>query len=96
MSSRLFAIAIFALTGILGWSSDLLPMTVQAQPIPSRKIEADRLFNQGLQQAQVSQFRESLQSAEQALQIYQEINDYPSQANTQLYNREYLLNLWSI
>ena len=84
MSSRLFAIAIFALAGILSWSSDLLPMTVQAQPIQSRKIEADRLFNQGLQQAQISQFREALQSSEQALQIYQEINDYPSQANTQL------------
>ncbi|PZV10899.1 MAG: hypothetical protein DCF20_20635 [Pseudanabaena sp.] len=84
MASRLYAIAIFALTGILGWSSDLLPMIVQAQSIQSRKIEADRLFNQGLQQAQISQFRESLQSAEQALHIYQEINDYPSQANTQL------------
>ncbi|GBO55634.1 hypothetical protein APA_3785 [Pseudanabaena sp. lw0831] len=84
MASRLYAIAIFALTGTLGWSSDLSPMTVQAQPIQSRKIEADRLFNQGLQQAQVSQFREALQSAEQALQIYQEINDYPSQANAQL------------
>jgi CHAT domain-containing protein len=84
MASRLYSIAIFALTGILGWSSDLLTMTVQAQPVQSRKIEADRLFNQGLQQAQLSQFRESLQSAEQALQIYQEINDYPSQANAQL------------
>jgi CHAT domain-containing protein/uncharacterized protein HemY len=78
----------FVLTGIyscgFGLSLAMSPMTVQAQPIQSRKIEADRLFNQSLQQAQLSQFRESLASAEQALQIYQEINDYPNQANVRL------------
>jgi CHAT domain-containing protein len=62
----------------------MLPMPVQAQPMQSRKIAADLLFNQAIQQAQLSQFRESLASAEQALQIYQEINDYPNQANMRL------------
>jgi CHAT domain-containing protein len=86
MASRLSAIALSVLTGFVGLAVDLTfsPILTQAQPIQSRKFEADRLFNQGLQQAQLSQFREALQSAEQALQIYQEIGDYPSQANTQL------------
>ncbi|OYQ68034.1 hypothetical protein B9G53_00455 [Pseudanabaena sp. SR411] len=86
MASRLYAIALSVLTGFVGLAVDLTfsPILTQAQPIQSRKFEADRLFNQGLQQAQLSQFREALQSAEQALQIYQEIGDYPSQANTQL------------
>jgi CHAT domain-containing protein len=86
MASRLYAIAIFALTGFVGLATDLTftPILTQAQPMQSRKFEADLLFNQGLQQAQMGQFREALQFAEQALQIYQEIGDYPSQANTQL------------
>ncbi|WP_434684355.1 CHAT domain-containing protein [Pseudanabaena minima] len=86
MASQLYAIAIFTLTGFVGLATDLTftPILTQAQSIQSRKFEADRLFNQGLQQAQLSQFREALQFAEQALQIYQEIGDYPSQANTQL------------
>ncbi|WP_271253913.1 CHAT domain-containing protein [Pseudanabaena sp. Chao 1811] len=78
----------FVLTGIyscgFGLSLTMSSMTVQAQPMQSRKIEAARLFNQAIQQAQLSQFRESLASAEQALQIYQEINDYPNQANVRL------------
>jgi len=78
----------FVLTGIFscgfGLSLAMTPMTVQAQPMQSRNIEAARLFNQAIQQAQLSQFRESLASAEQALQIYQDINDYPNQANVRL------------
>ncbi|MFM7601559.1 MAG: CHAT domain-containing protein [Pseudanabaena sp.] len=86
MVSRLYAIAVFALTGFVGLATDLTfrPILTQAQPIQSRKFEADSLFNQGLQKFQLSQFREALQLNEQALKIYQEIGDYPSQANTQL------------
>ncbi|WP_413167829.1 CHAT domain-containing protein [Capilliphycus salinus ALCB114379] len=40
-----------------------------------KKVEADRLFQQGLQQHKTSQFREALQSFQQALKIYQEIGD---------------------
>jgi CHAT domain-containing protein/Flp pilus assembly protein TadD len=43
-----------------------------AQSAADRKAEADRLLQQGIQQAQVSQFREALQSWEQALAIYRE------------------------
>ena len=38
-----------------------------------RQREADRLFQQGIQQVSGSQFREAIQSWEQALEIYREI-----------------------
>jgi len=83
MASRFYGLMVVAVTGMVGMVSppDVAVMTAQAQ---SRKIEAARLFNQSIQQFQLSQFRESLTSAEQALQIYQEINDYPNQANMRL------------
>ncbi|MEG4846560.1 hypothetical protein QUB05_19125, partial [Microcoleus sp. F10-C6] len=37
------------------------------------KAEADRLFEQGIEQHKISQFREALQSGEQALSIYRKI-----------------------
>ncbi|MFB2838870.1 tetratricopeptide repeat protein [Floridanema evergladense] len=40
-----------------------------------RTVEADRLLRQGYQQDQKSQFREALQSSQQALAIYREIGD---------------------
>ena len=40
-----------------------------------RKVEADRLLQQGLQQYRRSQFREALASWEQALELYGEIGD---------------------
>jgi tetratricopeptide (TPR) repeat protein len=40
-----------------------------------RKAEADRLFNQGSQQFQISRFEAALQSWEQALTIYRAIKD---------------------
>jgi CHAT domain-containing protein len=46
-----------------------------AQTQVERKAEADRLFQQGIQQAQISQFQPALQSSEQALIIYREIKD---------------------
>ncbi|ERT08704.1 TPR repeat family protein [Lyngbya aestuarii BL J] len=48
---------------------------VLAQTPDERKAEADQLFQQGLQQAKTSQFREALQSWQQALEIYREIGD---------------------
>lgn len=83
MASRFYGLMVVAVTGMVGMVSppDVAVMTAQAQ---SRKIEAAHLFNQSIQQFQLSQFRESLTSAEQALQIYQEINDYPNQANMRL------------
>ena len=59
-------------------------ITAQAQPIQqNRSAEAARLFNQGLQQVQASQYQQALESCQQALQIYRELND-PNQANTHL------------
>jgi CHAT domain-containing protein/tetratricopeptide (TPR) repeat protein len=46
-----------------------------AQTPQARKAEADRLFEQGLQQYQTSQFEAALRSWQQALIIYREIKD---------------------
>ncbi|BAY60624.1 TPR repeat-containing protein [Calothrix brevissima NIES-22] len=46
-----------------------------AQNPQARKAEADRLFNQGNQQFQTSQFEAALRSWQQALIIYREIKD---------------------
>ncbi|AFZ01264.1 tetratricopeptide repeat protein [Calothrix sp. PCC 6303] len=48
---------------------------VLAQTVDSRKAEADRLLQQGIQQFETSQFTVALQSWQQALQIYREIKD---------------------
>ncbi|MBW4671294.1 MAG: CHAT domain-containing protein [Cyanomargarita calcarea GSE-NOS-MK-12-04C] len=48
---------------------------VLAQSPADRKAEADRLFVQGIEQANTIQFRAALQSWQQALKIYQEIKD---------------------
>ncbi len=49
--------------------------SVLAQTIQDLKAEGDRLFNQGIQQYQVSQYQAAIVSWEQSLQIYREIND---------------------
>ncbi len=54
---------------------------VQAQVAQSRKGEADRLLNQGIQLFQVSRYREGLQAWEQSLQIYREIGDRNGEGN---------------
>ncbi|TAG65462.1 MAG: CHAT domain-containing protein [Oscillatoriales cyanobacterium] len=48
----------------------------------TRKAEADRLLEQGNQQYAISQFREALQSCEQALTIYREIGDREGEAGS--------------
>jgi CHAT domain-containing protein/tetratricopeptide (TPR) repeat protein len=48
---------------------------VLAQTPDARKAEADRLLQQGIQQAQTGQFEAALQSWQQALTIYREIKD---------------------
>ncbi|MEP6517025.1 CHAT domain-containing tetratricopeptide repeat protein [Microcoleus vaginatus] len=52
-----------------------------AQTQAERKAEADRLFKQGIQQYQISQFQAALQSWQQALIIYREIKDRQSEGN---------------
>ena len=46
-----------------------------AQTPDARKAEADRLFQQGIEQSETSQFEAALQSWQQALIIYREIKD---------------------
>jgi CHAT domain-containing protein/Flp pilus assembly protein TadD len=46
-----------------------------------RKAEADRLFQQGIEQFQISQFAAALQSWQQALIIYREIKDRLGEGN---------------
>jgi CHAT domain-containing protein/uncharacterized protein HemY len=54
----------------------LMTSRVLAQTADARKVEAaDRLFNQGNELFQSSQFTAALQSWQQALQIYREIKD---------------------
>ncbi len=59
----------------------LMP-SLMAQGVDAKKAEADKLLQQGIQQFQTSQFREALQSWEQALQIYREIKNRQGEANS--------------
>ncbi|MEG4447201.1 tetratricopeptide repeat protein [Microcoleus sp. AT9_B5] len=53
-----------------------------AQNHADRKTEADRLFKEGEQKAQTSQFEAAIQSLQQALNIYRELKDRSSEAKT--------------
>jgi CHAT domain-containing protein/Flp pilus assembly protein TadD len=55
---------------------------VVAQTSNVRKAEADRLFQQGLQQGQTRQIHAAIQSFQQALAIYREIGDRKEEAIT--------------
>jgi CHAT domain-containing protein len=58
----------------------LLGMNDNTSVAFTRQAEAERLFEQGNQQYKISQFREALQSWEQALTIYREIGDRKGEA----------------
>jgi len=71
-----FGVAIIALMlGCLPVQMVAVGEQVAAQTNSDRKAEADRLFNQGIQQYQTSQIEAALQSWEQALIIYRAIKD---------------------
>ena len=55
---------------------------VVAQTSESRKEEARRLLQQGIQQSQRIQFQVAIQSLQQALTIYREIGDRQGEANS--------------
>lgn len=63
-----------------------------AQSAP--QTEADRLLEQGIQQWRANQFKESLQSLQQALTLFQQSNDLPKQVKTlrNMGNVHYLLS----
>ncbi len=53
-----------------------------AQTQSDKKEEADRLLQQGIQQFDISQYREALQSWQKALEIYRDIGDRNGEANS--------------
>jgi len=65
--------------------SYLLSTIAQAQISQNRKGEAEKLFNQGIQQAEHSQYQDAILSWQQALVIYQELTDHNGEADS-LYN----------
>jgi CHAT domain-containing protein len=75
----------FAIVALL-FASPLLPTlrgeVAQAQTIEPRKAEANRLFDQGIQQYETSQFEAALQSWQQALILYRAINDRRNMGGT--------------
>ncbi|WP_419548256.1 CHAT domain-containing protein [Microcystis sp.] len=58
-------------------SAEKLLVLMEAE---KQRKEADKLFEQGVQQYEISQFREALQSWEKALKIYQEIKNRQGEA----------------
>ena len=60
----------------------LIGMNNNSSVAVTREAEADRLFEQGNQQYDISQFREALQSCEQALTIYRKIGNPVGEANS--------------
>ena len=86
---RYLSLAVTAL--LLSVASPLLPLTCYFAPLPAqaqtaqdRKAEALRLNQEGLQQLNGGQFREALQTFQQALVIFREIGDRLEEGTTLL------------
>ncbi|MDJ0502983.1 MAG: tetratricopeptide repeat protein [Nostocales cyanobacterium LE14-WE4] len=62
--------------------SYLFSSTVQGQTNQDRKTQADKLLRQGNQQFQHSQYRDAIQSWQQALVIYQQLKDRKGETNS--------------
>ena len=62
--------------------SYLLSTTAQAQTSQDQKTEADKLLEQGNQQFQRSQYKDAIQSWQQALVIYQQLKDRKGETNS--------------
>ncbi|NEP14912.1 MAG: tetratricopeptide repeat protein, partial [Symploca sp. SIO2C1] len=70
----------FAEFWLLDFGVRLPTVEVVAQTVDERKVEADRLFNEGNKQFSISQFGEALQLWQQSLDIYREIGDRQGEA----------------
>ncbi|MEG3943150.1 tetratricopeptide repeat protein, partial [Microcoleus sp. w2-18aC4] len=79
LSSILAALTIGEFRFIPNSQFKIINSQALAQTQAQRKAEAERLFNQGLQQYQISQFQAALQSWQQALIIYRELKDRQSE-----------------
>ncbi len=81
--STITTIVLLSLTfPIVPLAMTIQPLTAQAQTPDARKAEADRLLQQGRDQANASQFVAALQSWQKALTIYREIKDRLGEAKT--------------
>ena len=56
--------------------------SVEEEAVSPQKIEADRLFQQGNQQFNISRYREALKSWQKALEIYRNIDDRNGEVNS--------------
>jgi len=72
----------FAELWLLDFGVRLPTVEVVAQTVDERKLEADRLFDEGKKQFSNSQFKEALQLWQQALVIYREISDLQGEAKS--------------
>jgi CHAT domain-containing protein/Flp pilus assembly protein TadD len=85
MSLHLRSIVCAFLLCTLAASSNLMPMAVLpmlAQTGETRQSTADRLLEQGIQEWQTGQVAAALQSLQQALNLYRELNNAPKQVKT--------------
>jgi len=79
--SKLSAIALITLSvngllpSLLKLPMPLWETSVLAQGVDERKVEADRLLQQGIDQLKSNQYQEALQPLQQALKIYRSLDD---------------------
>jgi len=79
LATAILLLSLCAPQGILTHAFTSRPAT--AQPPHSRKAEADRLLQQGIEQRQTSQFTAALKSWQQALAIYRKLQDRRGEGN---------------
>jgi tetratricopeptide (TPR) repeat protein len=88
MRSPLHVFPLLITSSLITVAVPLLPLPIAQQGIAQdassedRQADADNLLQQGIQQHQISQFREALQSWQQALEIYREIGDRAGEGTT--------------
>jgi tetratricopeptide (TPR) repeat protein len=91
MHHRLRYLSLATATLLLSLTSPLLPFTLKFEPLvvqagitQDRKLQEDRLLEQGFQQLQASQYQAAIQSLQEALKIYRQLRNRHGEA-TSLY-----------
>ncbi|MGI2901760.1 CHAT domain-containing protein [Tolypothrix sp. VBCCA 56010] len=75
LSAFVCLLVVFSTSWVPNLSMVFTASQVLAQTVNQQKAEADKLLQQGIQQAKTSQFTAAIQSWQQALIIYREIKD---------------------
>ncbi|MEM6432579.1 MAG: tetratricopeptide repeat protein [Cyanobacteria bacterium P01_D01_bin.115] len=77
--ARLLSLAIVTALRIIALPATLYPLPTTAavaqSTVEDRQAEADRLFQQGIEQARISQFHAAIQIWQEAFEVYAEIGD---------------------